>query len=188
MSEELLVTLQRELENELTNEELSRIDPGLYKAVAMRIKQVRGFMGNGDSPVVNALLAREIGLYCDLADNLLRIRLHKFLDKALRGTNEITLTPEERYMVEPLYTSVKRLGRIREAVDRGQLSVLEESSDSYAVRYIVVRFLQAASKMAGIDLKQYGPYRPEDIAVLPIENAKPLLERGVVVETWVSDR
>jgi len=184
---ELLTTLQHSLEEELTNEELSRIQPDLYKAVALRVKQIRGFMGNGDSPVVNALLSREIDLFCHLSDNLITIRLHKFLDKALKGTNEITLTPEERYLVEPLYTSVKRLSRIKDAVDRGHLSVLEESSDSYAVRYIVVRFLQAATKMAGVDLKQYGPFKPEDIAVLPIDNAKPLMEKGVVAETWVSD-
>jgi hypothetical protein len=187
MSEELLSTLQQNLEMELTSEELSRIDPGLYKAVAIRVKQIRGFMGNGDSLVVNALLSREIEMFCEMSDELMTIRLHKFLDKALRGSNEISLTPEERYLVEPLYTSVKRLARIKDAVDRGRLSVLEESSDSYSVRYIVVRFLQAASKMAGVDLRQYGPYKPEDIAVLPIDNAKPLMERGVVSETWVSD-
>jgi len=187
MSEELLSTLQQSLEKELTSEELSRIDPGLYKAVALRVKQIRGFMGNGDSEMVNSLLSREIEMFCGMADELMTLRLHKFLDKALRGSNEISLTSEERYLVEPLYTSVKRLARIKDAVDRGRLSVLEESSDSYLVRYIVVRFLQATSKMAGVDLKQYGPYKPEDIAVLPIDNAKPLLERGVVAETWVSD-
>jgi hypothetical protein len=42
--------------------------------------------------------------------------------------------------------------------------------------------------MAGVDLKQYGPYLPEDITVLPVDNAKPLLERGIVEEVWVSDR
>jgi DNA replication factor GINS len=187
MSEELLSTLQQSLDSELTSEELSRIDPGLYKAVALRVKQVRGFMGNGDSEMVNALLSKEIEMFCEMADELMTIRLHKFLDKALRGSNEMFLTAEERYLVEPLYTSVRRLARIRDAVDGGRLSVLEESSDSYLVRYIVVRFLQPASKMAGVDLKQYGPYKPEDIAVLPIENAKPLIERGVVAETWVSD-
>jgi DNA replication initiation complex subunit (GINS family) len=188
MSEELLSILQRSLEEELTSEELSRIDPGLYKAVALRVKQIRGFMGNGDSPLVNSLLSKEIGLFCELSDSLMTVRLHKILDKALKGTNEISLTPEERYMAEPLYSSVKRLARIRDAVDRGHLSVLEESSDSCSVRYIVVRFLQPATKMAGVDLKQYGPYLPEDITVLPVDNAKPLLERGIVEEVWVSDR
>jgi DNA replication factor GINS len=187
MSEELLSTLQQSLEMELTSEDLSRIDSGLYKAVALRVKQIRGFMGNGDSEMVNSLLSREIEMFCGMADELMTLRLHKFLDKAIHGSNETSLTSEERYLVEPLYTSVKRLARIKDAVDRGRLSVLEESSDSYLVRYIVVRFLQAASKMAGVDLKQYGPYKSEDIAVLPIDNAKPLLERGVVAEAWVSD-
>jgi DNA replication factor GINS len=186
MSEELLSTLQRELEEELMTESMVKLDPDLYSAVAIRIREIRESMGNGDSAFVNKLLEREIQLFTSMAEDLLKVRLLKFLDRAMKGANEISLTPEERYMVEPMYDSVKRLLRIREALYEGHPSVLEESSDSYSVKYIAVRFLQHSPKMAGIDSKQYGPYRKEDLAVIPIDNAKPLLERGVVAEAWVS--
>jgi len=186
MSEELLTILQRSLEEELTTESMSRLDPDLYTAVAIRIREIRESMGNGDSAFVNKLLEREIEMFASLAEDLLKIRLLKFLDRAMKGTNEISLTPEERYMVEPLYDSVKRLFRIREAVYEGHPSVLEESSDSYSVKYIAVRFLQQAPRMAGVDARSYGPFQKEDLAVIPMDNAKPLLERGVVAEAWVS--
>jgi DNA replication factor GINS len=186
MSEELLTILQRSLEEELTTESMSRLDPDLYTAVAIRIREIRESMGNGDSAFVNKLLEREIEMFASLAEDLLKIRLLKFLDRAMKGTNEISLTSEERYMVEPLYDSVKRLFRIREAVYEGHPSVLEESSDSYSVKYIAVRFLQQAPRMAGVDARSYGPFQKEDLAVIPMDNAKPLLERGVVAEAWVS--
>lgn len=186
MSEELLTTLQRSLEEELTSEGIVKLNTDLYSAVAMRIKEIRESMGNGDSKLVNALLAREIDLFLSLTEDLLKIRLHKFLDRALKGGNEISLTPEERYMVEPLYDSVKRLLRIREALREGHPSVLEESSDSYSPKYVVVRFREKVPKIAGIDLKEYGPYQPEDLAVIPMDNAKLLLERGMAEEAWVS--
>ncbi|MEM0075104.1 MAG: hypothetical protein QXG05_05890 [Nitrososphaerota archaeon] len=187
MSEELLSILQKSLDDELTSEEMSKIDTDLYRAVAIRIREIRESMGNGDSQLVNSLLEKEISLFYDMAESLLRIRLHKFLDRAIHGKNEISLTPEERYMVEPLYDSVKRLLRISEALHEGHPSVLAESSDSYSVKYIAVRFREKVPKIAGIDLKEYGPYMPEDFAVIPMDNAKPLLEHGLAIEAWVSN-
>jgi DNA replication initiation complex subunit (GINS family) len=186
MSEELLSTLQKSLEQELTSESMSKLDPDLYAAVAVRIKEIRESMGNGDSALVNSLLDREIRLFYMMADDLLKTRVRKFLERAMLGANEISLTPEERYIVEPMYDSVKRLLRIREALHEGHPSVLEESSDSYSVKYVAVRFLEQAPKIAGVDMKSYGPYHPEDLAVIPMDNAKGLLEKGVAVEAWVS--
>ncbi|MDG6939109.1 MAG: hypothetical protein JRN39_01745 [Nitrososphaerota archaeon] len=186
MSEELLSTLQKNLEEELTTEKMSEIDPELYKAVVVRIREIRESMGNGDSQMVNSLLEKEISLFYGLAADLLHVRLHKFLDRAIRGKNDISLTPEERYMGEPLYDSVKRLLRITEALHEGHPSVLEESSDSCSVKYIAVRFAETVPRMAGVDMKEYGPYVPEDLAIIPMDNAKPLLEHGQAVEAWVS--
>ncbi|MEM0117109.1 MAG: hypothetical protein QXX17_05225 [Conexivisphaerales archaeon] len=186
MSEDLLAVLQRNLEQELTNEGMVKLEPSLYSAVAVRIKEIRESLGNGDSQLVNALLSREIDLFYTMVEDLLKVRLHKFLDRAMQGANEISLTPEERYMVEPLYDSVKRLLRIMEAIREGHPSVLEESSDSYTTKYVVVRFLDDVPRIAGIDLKEYGPFRKQDMAVIPMDNAKLLLEHGLAEEAWVS--
>jgi DNA replication factor GINS len=186
MSEDLLGILQRNLEEELTSENMAKLDPSLYSAVAVRIKEIRESLGNGDSELINSLLSREIELFYTMVEDLLKFRLHKFLDRAMQGSNEVSLTPEERYMVEPLYDSVKRLLRIREAIREGHPSVLEESSDSYTTKYIVVRFLDDVPRIAGIDLKEYGPFKKQDLAVVPMDNAKLLLEHGVAEEAWVS--
>lgn len=47
---------------------------------------------------------------------------------------------------------------------------------------IIVRFLKEIPEIIGIDMKSYGPYKPEDVASLPAENAEMLIKQGLAVE------
>ena len=50
----------------------------------------------------------------------------------------------------------------------------------------VVRFVEALPAIIGIDMKTYGPFRPEDVASIPAENAENLIRRGIAKEVVVS--
>ncbi|MFB0514796.1 MAG: hypothetical protein ACETVQ_04380 [Candidatus Bathyarchaeia archaeon] len=47
---------------------------------------------------------------------------------------------------------------------------------------MILRFIQEIPAIIGADMKTYGPFKPEDIASLPIENARILIKQGVAVE------
>lgn len=49
----------------------------------------------------------------------------------------------------------------------------------------VVRFTQPLSAIMGVDMKTYGPFKAEDVASLPTQNADNLIRKGIakVVET-----
>ena len=49
----------------------------------------------------------------------------------------------------------------------------------------VVRFLQAVPAIMGIDMKTYGPFKPEDVVSLPVENAENLIRRGIAKEVEI---
>jgi len=49
-------------------------------------------------------------------------------------------------------------------------------------RTMILRFVKEIPAIIGADMKTYGPFRPEDIASLPIENAKILVKQDVAVE------
>ena len=51
----------------------------------------------------------------------------------------------------------------------------------------VVRFLQAVPAIMGIDMKTYGPFRPEDVASIPEENAENLIRRGLAKEVEIPE-
>lgn len=47
------------------------------------------------------------------------------------------------------------------------------------VELILVRFLQPLPAIMGIDMKAYGPFQPEDLATIPVQNAQNLIKRGI---------
>jgi DNA replication initiation complex subunit (GINS family) len=49
----------------------------------------------------------------------------------------------------------------------------------------VLRFLQETPSIVGADMKTYGPFLPQDVASLPVENAKVLVKQRVAVEVEV---
>ena len=51
----------------------------------------------------------------------------------------------------------------------------------------VVRFIQAVPAIMGIDMKTYGPFKPEDVVSLPVENAENLIRRGIAKEVEISE-
>ncbi len=47
------------------------------------------------------------------------------------------------------------------------------------VELILLRFLQPLPAIMGIDMKAYGPFQPEDLATIPVQNAQNLIKRGI---------
>ncbi len=46
----------------------------------------------------------------------------------------------------------------------------------------LVRFLQEVPAIVGADLKVYGPFSVEDVATLPVENARVLIKHSIAIE------
>ncbi len=51
----------------------------------------------------------------------------------------------------------------------------------------VIRFLKSVPAIMGIDMKTYGPFKPEDVASIPVENAENLIRRGLAKEVEIPD-
>jgi len=47
---------------------------------------------------------------------------------------------------------------------------------------ILVRFMTKIPLIVGVDMKNYGPFEPEDIATLPRENAEALIRQKAAIE------
>jgi len=166
----------------LKSERPQKIPHTLYREVAGYVKEMRGLADQNERSITSSLARRERDLLIRMTMRILEVRLKKvfsFLNEEVDGVN---LTPEERYLTEPSTYSRKRLEKINRALREGQCAVLENVSDIVSSRYVVVRFLKSAPSIAGIDLVKYGPFEEEDVAVLPLENAKPLIRQGVVQE------
>jgi DNA replication factor GINS len=51
----------------------------------------------------------------------------------------------------------------------------------------VLRFLQNVDEIVGADLEKYGPFKPEDIATLPYENAQALITKNIATKIHWED-
>ncbi len=50
-----------------------------------------------------------------------------------------------------------------------------------------MRFLKEMDQIVGADLEKYGPFRTEDIATIPFENAQALIAQNIAMKVRTED-
>ncbi|MDH2900324.1 MAG: hypothetical protein PXY39_05085 [archaeon] len=175
--------LYRMLEDENNSKELLKIPQDTYQEIAAHIKTIRAESSEKEKSLAAELSIAERKILSDIARRLIGLRIQKFnRDPEADVTN---LSLEERYIIEPLIQSRKRFERIGESMFNGQIGELAHLSESVKQKYVYVRFSQPYAAISGIDLATYGPFEPEDVAILPLENAKSLLKNGIIAKNWI---
>ena len=61
---------------------------------------------------------------------------------------------------------------------RGRPKVFESISARIRSKQVVVRFIKPMEQFIGYNMTKYGPFLQEDVAVIPFENARSLIENG----------
>lgn len=92
------------------------------------------------------------------------------------------LTEEEKYIMNAENESERRKNDILLTIAKGRPKLLESISKRVRSERIVVRFVKPMEKFIGVDMEGYGPFRQEDVAVIPFENARSLIENNHAVE------
>ncbi|MCP8304115.1 MAG: hypothetical protein H3Z50_01380 [archaeon] len=183
MGEAILDRIYSLIESESKSDRVEKIPKSFYKDVATHMNKIMKEINQSEKSIMSNLAFKERELIGCLIDRLIDLRIKKA--QSLDDTED--LTPEERYIIEPLSLFTKRLKKVSRAIKNGQSSRLEKISDMISSRFTIVKFLQPTPSIMGIDLKKYGPFKEEDIAVIPLENARPLIKQNIVSEVWVDD-
>ena len=68
------------------------------------------------------------------------------------------------------------------AINDGHIEFLTGLEEPDVNPYVAVKFLEDTPSTVGIDSRTYGPFKEDDIAILPTDNAKPLLIQKKVQE------
>lgn len=175
--------LYRVLDDENSSKELLKIPQETYQEIAAYIKSIRVENTDEEKNLTSELSTAEKKILFDMAHRLIELRIQKF-NRDIEG-DVTNLTLEERYIVEPMIQSRKRLERIAESIFNGQVGELIHCSESIGQKYVYAKFLQPYAAIAGTDLATYGPFEPEDVVILPIENAKSLAKIGIIAHNWI---
>jgi DNA replication factor GINS len=98
------------------------------------------------------------------------------------NTDFSKLTDEEKYILDSEQDFAKKKGYVLVATLEGRSKILESISSKVRATQILVRFLKPTEQFVGIDMNKYGPFHKEDVAKLPLENARSLIGNGEAVE------
>ena len=92
------------------------------------------------------------------------------------------LTDEEKYILDGENESDKRRNAVLVATINGRPKVMESMSAKIRAKQIFIRFIKSMEQFVGVDITKYGPFQEEDVAVLPFENARSFIEKGIAIE------
>jgi DNA replication factor GINS len=172
---------------------LQSIPTDTYQRVAAMLGNLRGQGYEGVEAKIRDNMTELISTSAKL---LLETRYQKLMKGRYKGLSSSSLpvmiavvdysnlTDEEKYILDGEKESEKRKISIYSATLKGRSKVLESISAKLRSKQITVRFLKPMEQFMGVDMKKYGPFQQEDVAVLPIENARSLIDNGEVVEVY----
>ena len=178
MYDELYEAWKREKENR----ELQTLSKDFYSKLAEYVKSLREESRMLDRKTLKArLMLRGFENVKKSVKELIRLRYEKTLKETVAGRvvpGDVLTEEEERLhkAVLPLAESYRAFLR---DVLRGRSSPVEREEKP---KRVLLRFLREIPAIIGSDMRTYGPFKAEDIATLPIENARILLEKGIAVE------
>lgn len=92
------------------------------------------------------------------------------------------LTDEEKYVFFGNREREKRIDIILKMLLDGKPKTLEKIVSSINENFVMVRFLDSMDQFVGVNMNKYGPFKKDDVAILPFENARSILETKKAVE------
>jgi DNA replication factor GINS len=167
---------------------LQFLPPDTYKIFA---KFIRKLMLQCNENLESKIKDELIRLTAKTAQLLIEIRYQKLivdweensiLPPVFATEQYSKLTEEEKYIVESYLEAFRKKRSIVLAASDGREKMLESFSKMVYSRKIIVRFLKPIEQFMGVDMTKYGPFIEEDVAILPFENARSLIELGTVME------
>lgn len=177
MYDEILNAWKREK----ANEDLQPLPKDFYRRASMYFKQLAENLRIVDVESLSAeLLKSEIESSSALFTRLYKLRIEKMISKIVKNHEVVrsSLTDEENMLITYLKSFKEESDTIIESILNGREPKI--SPPEFKNRMILVRCLKENPAIVGVDLKTYGPFKPEDLIYMPEENAETLEKRGIV--------
>ena len=77
-------------------------------------------------------------------------------------------------------------GQVSTPVSKPVPSQAPKAAEKKTPKRVVLRFVKAVPAVVGVDMKTYGPFMVEDVASVPVENAKILVKQGLAEKVKLS--
>jgi len=182
MYDRLLEAFRKETESE----GLQRLPEGLYEDVRSSLRELRRrAMDGSEGRIARDVLLLELDRMVEVSSRLVELRLRKMVRVGLHGEE-----PPEALIAEDEKPLLAAVMEVAEARDQLIASLtLMPSTEAPAKPpgaaeppMLLIRFIKEVPPIVGADLRTYGPFRPEDVALLPAQNAEALIRQGAALQ------
>lgn len=199
MSDLEYTDLETTWKNELENEGLQDMGDLRLSKMVSYLSSVRLALASIDAEerIQADIMTKEALNIEYMLEDLLKLRKQKIMKSAISGQRprgDMTLSEEEFYnrfqraldghtefIKESLTGSPSPTKKKKKKKDTKK-EVSERLSDSDVIDYVTVRFARAIEEpFMGLDEKTYGPFKKEDIVMIPSANASLWLRDGTVI-------
>jgi DNA replication factor GINS len=193
--EEIFNTLKREIQ--LTSGPQS-IQPNFYQNVAFLIYKLKNnSIEKKEEGEENTKMEKEKidRISYQITNNLLDLFIKSVtllfvyrckktfnIDKIKETFDYSNLTDEEKYVFYGNREREHRINIVLNMLFEGKPKTLEKIVSSINQNYIVLRFLDSLEQFVGINMNKYGPFKKDDVAILPFENARSIIENNKAIE------
>lgn len=160
-----LVSLLKE-QNEKENLELQKENDGATEKISKEI----------NSNLVNLVVKLTTLIF------VLRCKKIFHSSKSQNMFEYSNLTDEEKYVFFGNREREQRIDIILKMLLEGKSKTLEKIVSSINQNFIIIRFLDSMEQFVGVNMNKYGPYQRDDVAILPFENARSIIENNKAVE------
>lgn len=167
---------------ETEDDSLLEIDPNFYRNLSDFIGNLKKQEFDG---VESKIKDTMIEMATELASLLINVRLEK-ISKS-KDLEIGFLLDEEKFILDSQEEEKDRKEMILSATINGKSKFLESLSQNHKTKRIAIRFLQEVDEIVGADLEKYGPFKTEDIATIPYENAQALIAKNAATKVRLED-
>ena len=152
-------------------------------------RNLSNFIGNLKNEEYDCLENKTKDQMISTATNLTELLINQRLEKlsSLSSTSYSILTDEEKFVFDSNSEMNERKEIIISGIVNGKSKFLETTSTKHKTKPITVRFIKEFDEIVGVDLEKYGPFKPEDIATIPNENAQALISNGIALKVRIEE-
>ena len=175
-------SLHQTVLRETENDSILEINPNFYRNLANFIGNLKKQEFDG---IENKIKNTMIEMVTELTSLLIQIRLDK-----ISKTSDLEISyllDEEKFILDSQEDQRERIEMILSATINGKSKFLESLAQNHKTKKIVIRFLNEVDEIVGADLEKYGPFKTEDIATIPYENAQALISKNIATKVHWED-
>lgn len=167
---------------EIQNNEIQELDTDFYHTLSL-------FLGKLKIQEFDGIERKTKNKFESLFSSLTVLLLNSRLEKTLNHKNfeRKNLLDEEKFIIDSNQEMIERKDLIIQSIMNGKTKVVESISNNYKTKPMVVRFLKESDQILCVDSEKYGPFKAEDIATLPNENAQELISNNIATKIHLEE-